>query len=85
MTDAPAVVINELTKFYGELKALDSLTLTLDRGQILGLIGPNGAGKTTAIKILVGLARPTRGTARISGIDCSSDARRLKQLVAPPD
>jgi ABC-2 type transport system ATP-binding protein len=75
------VVIQELTKKYGELTALDRLTLTLNRGQILGLIGPNGAGKTTAIKILVGLARPTSGSASIAGCDCVKQPKRIKRLV----
>ncbi|MHB0959726.1 MAG: ABC transporter ATP-binding protein [Pirellulaceae bacterium] len=75
------VVINDLTKKYGELLALDHLSLTVDRGQILGLIGPNGAGKTTAIKILVGLARPTRGSATIAGCDCVRQPKKIKRLV----
>lgn len=80
-SDKPVVVIEHLTKRYGDFTALDDLTLTLSAGQILGLIGPNGAGKTTAIKILVGLARPTSGTARIGDADCVADARRIKHLV----
>lgn len=75
------LVIEHLTKRYGEFTALDDLTLSLSAGQILGLIGPNGAGKTTAIKIMVGLARPTSGTARIGDADCVADARRIKKLV----
>jgi ABC-2 type transport system ATP-binding protein len=55
--------------------------LTLHAGQIVGLIGPNGAGKTTAIKILVGLIRPTDGAARIAGADCVREARKIKRLV----
>lgn len=77
----PVVVIKELTKKYGEFTALDRLSLTISSGQILGLIGPNGAGKTTAIKILVGLLRPTSGSARIADADCVTDARRIKHLV----
>ncbi len=77
----PVVVIENLTKRYGDLVAVDDVSLSLNRGHILGFIGPNGAGKTTTIKILVGLARPTSGTARISGVDCVSDARRIKRLV----
>ena len=80
-SDKPVVVIEHLTKRYGEFTALDDLSLTLSAGQILGLIGPNGAGKTTAIKILVGLARPSGGTARIGDADCVTDARRIKHLV----
>jgi ABC-2 type transport system ATP-binding protein len=77
----PVVVTQELTKKYGELTALDRLSITLDKGQILGFIGPNGAGKTTTIKILVGLARPTSGRAQIAGVDCSREARKIKRLV----
>ena len=77
----PVVVIENLTKRYGDLVAVDDVSMSLDRGHILGFIGPNGAGKTTTIKILVGLARPTGGTCRISGVDCVADARRIKRLV----
>lgn len=80
-SEKPVVAVEHLTKRYGEFTALDDLTLSLSAGQILGLIGPNGAGKTTAIKILVGLARPTSGTARIGDADCVADARRIKKLV----
>jgi ABC-2 type transport system ATP-binding protein len=77
----PVVVIQGLTKRYGAFTALEDLNLTVYRGQILGFIGPNGAGKTTTIKILVGLARPTSGSATIAGADCSKDSRRIKRLV----
>lgn len=80
-SEKPVLVIEHLTKRYGDFTALDDLTLSLSAGQILGLIGPNGAGKTTAIKILVGLARPTSGTARIGAADCVGDARSIKNLV----
>jgi len=80
-SDRPVVVLEHLTKRYGTLTALDDVSLTLSAGQIVGLIGPNGAGKTTAIKILVGLIRPTGGTASIGGADCVRDARKIKRLV----
>src|SRR5262245_51502822 len=80
-SDRPVVVLEHLTKRYGTLTALDDVSLTLHAGQIVGLIGPNGAGKTTAIKILVGLIRPTGGTASIAGADCVREARRIKRLV----
>ena len=80
-SDKPVVVMERLTKKYGTFTALDDLTLTLYAGQILGLIGPNGAGKTTAIKILVGLNRPTSGTATIAGADCVRDSHKIKRLV----
>jgi len=77
----PVVVISELTKKYGDFCALDQLSLSLDRGRILGFIGPNGAGKTTTIKILVGQVRPTSGSASIAGVDCIRDAKKIKRLV----
>jgi ABC-2 type transport system ATP-binding protein len=77
----PAVETKELTKKYGSFLALDRLTMAVERGQILGFVGPNGAGKTTTIKILVGLARPTSGSARVAGADCVREARRVKRLV----
>jgi ABC-2 type transport system ATP-binding protein len=80
-TGEAVVETRELTKRYGKLLALDRLTLSVGKGQILGFIGPNGAGKTTTIKILVGLARPTSGTAAVAGIDCVAEARRVKRLI----
>ena len=77
----PVVVIDQLTKRYGEFTAVDNVSLTLARGRILGYIGPNGAGKTTTFKILEGLATPTSGSASIAGADCVRDARRIKRLV----
>ncbi|MFA9479438.1 ABC transporter ATP-binding protein [Phycisphaerales bacterium AB-hyl4] len=81
MSESPVVQINNLTKRYGEFVALDSLTMSVDRGHILGFIGPNGAGKTTTIKILVGLSKPTEGQATIAGADCVKDTRQIKRLV----
>ncbi|MEM1069854.1 MAG: ABC transporter ATP-binding protein [Planctomycetota bacterium] len=82
MTDSDVVVeINELTKRYDEFTALDSLTMQVGKGQILGFIGPNGAGKTTTIRILVGLSKPTSGSARIAGADCLTESRKIKRLV----
>jgi ABC-2 type transport system ATP-binding protein len=80
-SEQAAVEIKELTKKYGPFLALDRLTLSVQTGEILGFVGPNGAGKTTTIKILVGLARPTSGSARIAGVDCARGGRQLKRLV----
>jgi ABC-2 type transport system ATP-binding protein len=75
------VEIKDLTKKYGKFTALDKLNLSVERGEILGFVGPNGAGKTTTIKILVGLARPTSGTATVAGADCVRESRKIKRLV----
>lgn len=77
----PVVVTRDLTKRYGEFTALDRLSIEVEKGKILGFIGPNGAGKTTTIKILVGLARPSSGSASIAGVDCVREAHRIKRLV----
>jgi ABC-2 type transport system ATP-binding protein len=77
----PVVITKNLTKRYGGFVALDNLSISLDRGQILGFIGPNGAGKTTTIKILVGLAKPTSGSASIAGVDCATDSAKIKHMV----
>ena len=79
--NSPVVEIDGLTKRFGEFVAVDNLSISLDRGHILGFIGPNGAGKTTTIKILVGQLRPTSGTARICGADCALEAKKIKWLV----
>ncbi len=77
----PVVDIKNLTKRFGDFVALDDLNLTLNKGEILGFIGPNGAGKTTAIRVLVGLTRPTSGTAHIAGVDCAREAQKVRRLI----
>ncbi|HET6871056.1 MAG TPA: ATP-binding cassette domain-containing protein [Solirubrobacteraceae bacterium] len=67
-TAAPIPVeVRGLTKCYGDVLAVDSLTFTLRRGRVTGFLGPNGAGKTTTLRLLLGLARPTAGDALIFG------------------
>jgi ABC-2 type transport system ATP-binding protein len=80
-TGRSPIETRELTKKYGGVVALDRLTMSVERGQILGFVGPNGAGKTTTIKILVGIARPTSGSATVAGADCVAEARKIKRLV----
>jgi ABC-2 type transport system ATP-binding protein len=76
-----AVIIDRLVKtFQGKkgtkVDALKGISLTLNSGEIFGFLGPNGAGKSTTIKILMGLIRPTAGSAQIEGIDCRLDKAR---------
>ncbi|MHB1004597.1 MAG: ABC transporter ATP-binding protein [Chloroflexota bacterium] len=73
----PAIETQALRKAFGRKVAVDSLTLSVGRGEVFGFLGPNGAGKTTAIKMLTGLARPTAGNALILGRPVGDvDARR---------
>lgn len=64
-----AVETEGLTKKYGDLTALDGLTLEVEGGELFGLLGPNGAGKSSTIEILTGQTKPTSGTARVMGVD----------------
>ncbi|UCG24598.1 MAG: ABC transporter ATP-binding protein [Chloroflexota bacterium] len=68
-----AIEIQELTKYYGPVRALNKLNLTVLRGEIFGFLGPNGAGKTTTIRCLLDLIRPSAGRARVLGIDPQAD------------
>ncbi len=66
---APALEVEGLTKRFGEVVAVDALSLRVPRGSLFGFLGPNGAGKSTTVRMMVGLLRPTAGSVRILGID----------------
>ncbi|MBV8397032.1 MAG: ABC transporter ATP-binding protein [Actinobacteria bacterium] len=69
MSDAPPVAARALVKRYGDIVAVDHVDLTVERGDVFGYLGPNGAGKTTSLRMLLGLIRPTSGTAQLFGRD----------------
>jgi len=71
----------ELTKMYGDLYALDRLTLKLDRGDVYGFIGPNGAGKTTTMRILATLLNPTWGEATVCGYSIYNGAKDIRRIM----
>ena len=64
---SPAIELEDLTRDFGAVRAVDHLSLAVPRGEIYGFLGPNGAGKTTGLKMLAGLISPTEGTARVAG------------------
>ena len=70
-----------LTKRYGNLTAVEDLDLRVAPGELFGFLGPNGAGKTTTIKMLVGLLRPTSGSARVAGVDILAEPERAKARI----
>jgi branched-chain amino acid transport system ATP-binding protein len=69
---APPVAASGLVMAFGGMKAVNGMSLRLERGELLGLIGPNGAGKTTLFNVIAGALKPTAGTVCISGIDVSA-------------
>ena len=75
------IEIEHLVKHYGEVRAVDDVSLSAREGEILGLLGHNGAGKTTTIRMLTGRARPTSGTARVCGCDVVHERERMKPLI----
>ena len=77
----PFVDIRGLTKKYGSFLALSDLDLQIRSGELFALLGPNGAGKTTTMRMLMGILKPSAGTARIDGLDCFADRVAVKRLV----
>jgi ABC-2 type transport system ATP-binding protein len=75
------ISIESLTKHYGTLVALDSVSLKIGSGEVFGLLGPNGAGKSTLLKTLVGILRPTSGTIRIDQIDIVGNPEKAKKMI----
>src|SRR3954467_3450336 len=84
MGDRPATVIRTdgLTKRYGTTVALDGLDLEIGRGEVFGYLGPNGAGKSTTIALLLGLIRPSSGSAQIFDLDVRRDAAAIHRRLA---
>ncbi len=79
--DPPAISVEGLTKSFGDVKALDGVTLEAQAGTVLGVLGPNGAGKTTVVRVLTTLLRPDSGTARVAGLDVATQADELRTKI----
>ncbi len=76
------VEIQELSKHYKNVIALDGLTIDINQGEIFGLIGPNGAGKSTTLKILTTLLKATSGNAKIFGIDVGEKPEEVRRIIS---
>jgi ABC-2 type transport system ATP-binding protein len=74
--------VSSLTKVYGETKAVDDLSFTVNAGEIVGLLGPNGAGKTSTLRCIVGIQAPSKGTITIDGCDIVRDPVSAKRQIA---
>ncbi len=82
LAGAPAIEAHDLVKTYpGGVRALDGLTITVERGTVFGLLGPNGAGKSTTVKILTTLSRPDSGTAHVAGFDVLREPDRVRRVI----
>ena len=77
-----AIACQDLTKRYGDVLALDHLTLEIPTGAVFGFLGPNGAGKTTTLRLLTGLAWPTEGRASVAGLDVATASVALRRRIS---
>jgi len=75
------IEVNELTKAFGDLVAVNHISFTVKRGEIFGFLGPNGAGKSTTIKMLTTLLRPTSGSAKICGYDVVKERDKVRSCM----
>jgi ABC-2 type transport system ATP-binding protein len=81
VSEEAAIEARGLVKSYGDVRALDGVDLTAPTGTVLGLLGPNGAGKTTAVRILTTLLPADGGSARVAGLDVTTEAPRLRRQI----
>jgi len=77
----PAIEVTDLVKSYGDVEAVRGVSFSVPRGEVFGFLGPNGAGKSTTINVLCTLARPTAGTARVSGYDVVTQRDHVRRQI----
>jgi ABC-2 type transport system ATP-binding protein len=75
------IQLESLTRRYGHRRGIEHVSLGIPEGALFGFLGPNGAGKTTTIRVMLGLLRPSGGSARIFGLDCWGDSKKIKRDV----
>lgn len=76
------VSVKNLTKFYGDLKAVDNISFEIEEGEIFGLIGPNGAGKTTTLRIIATILSPTEGEIKVFGYDLKTQSDKIREIIS---
>ena len=77
----PAISIEDLKKYYGQIKAVDGISLEVEEREIFGILGPNGAGKTTTLEMVETLREPDSGRITVRGLDVRKDARALREII----
>jgi ABC-2 type transport system ATP-binding protein len=81
MQNNHAIVMQDLSKTFGKVQAVDRLNLTIEQGEVFGMLGPNGAGKTTTVRMLSALIEPTGGTATVAGYSVREQAQQVRSRV----
>ena len=81
MQNNNAIVAEEVYKHFGDVKALDGVSIAAETGKVLGLLGPNGAGKTTLVRILTTLLKPDKGTVTVGGLDVLRQKRHVREII----
>src|SRR5258706_7629359 len=81
MSSELAFEVKNVAKYFGEVKALDGVTLKAEQGKIFALLGPNGAGKTTLVNMLATLSRPTKGSLKVLGVDVVEHPDEVRNLI----
>src|SRR4030095_173387 len=76
-----SIEVKDLTRLYGQQKAIDQISFSVSRGEIVGFLGPNGAGKSTTMKILTGCLKPSQGKAFLNGMDVQADPVKTKKIT----
>jgi ABC-2 type transport system ATP-binding protein len=86
LSSQPVITVSNLTKFYGDFQALDSVSFAVEKGWVYGYLGPNGAGKTTTIRTMLGLLKPDQGEVQITGINPTKNpVQALQSLGYAPE
>ncbi|GGG98401.1 hypothetical protein GCM10011416_15670 [Polaribacter pacificus] len=81
MSTNKVIQVEGLTKMFGDFTAVDSISFEVEKGEIFGFLGANGAGKTTAMKMLIGISKPTSGKAQVAGFDVFTHAEDIKKNI----
>src|SRR5688572_3689327 len=76
-----SLLVQNLTKIYGSQKAVNNISFSVNKGEIVGFLGPNGAGKSTTMKIATGFLSPTSGTVKVDGLDVAEYPLEVKKIT----
>jgi ABC-2 type transport system ATP-binding protein len=81
MKEENAIQVENLTKMFGDFTAVNNISFEVGKGEVFGFLGANGAGKTTAMKMLIGILKPTSGSAQVAGFNVKSNAEDVKKSI----